>query len=308
MRAAWSVTGEVCPVAVAELSPGDSPRLSGVDWDNVAGLAEVEPANLPPIVVHRATMRVFDGVHRLEAAKLRGDATIAVRFVDDECAAFVEAVRNNATHGKPLTLGEKRAAAQKIIQACPEWSDRKVAEISGLSKTTVAKIRPCSTGRNGQLNVRVGRDGRRRPVRGADGRERVAALLANRPDATLRELASGAGVALGTAKDVRDRLRRREPAGPAVLRETDAVPPEPTDREILAILARDPSLIQRESGRKLVQWLAVCAIKRQSVDELIANVPAHLIGLVAQLVSAYAEKWSELAEELRGVEVSASSA
>jgi hypothetical protein len=244
----------------------------------------------------------------LAAAKLRGDETILVQFVDDQDAAFVTAVRNNAVHGKPLTLGERRAAAERIFRTYPHWSDRKVAEISNLSKTTVAKIRACSSGNVTQLKTRTGRDGRSRPVHADEGRQRVAGILADHPDATLRELATRAGVALGTAKDVRDRVQRGEPATSTVQirprRATIAYGDCRSDlneREILSVLVRDPSLIQRESCRKFVQWLALCAVRRESIDELVRGIPPHLVGLIGQLVRTYANTWFELAEKLTEV-------
>ena len=64
-------------VPVSSLLSGDSPRLAGENLEHVQLLAVVQ--GLPPILVHRSTMRVIDGMHRLRAAKLRGDETIAVR-------------------------------------------------------------------------------------------------------------------------------------------------------------------------------------------------------------------------------------
>jgi hypothetical protein len=45
---------------------------------------------------------------------------------------------------------------------------------------------------------------------GAAGRRRATELLALRPDATLRQVAREAGISLSTARDVRQRLRRKE--------------------------------------------------------------------------------------------------
>src|SRR5437763_15349138 len=57
------------------LRRGMSPRANGEDPDHVRTLAAtVNP--LPPIVVHRPSMRVIDGLHRVAAARLRGDTRI----------------------------------------------------------------------------------------------------------------------------------------------------------------------------------------------------------------------------------------
>src|SRR4051794_13870261 len=90
-------------VPLAALQPADSPRQSGEDDEHIRVLAE-SATRLPPIIVHRATMRVIDGMHRVGAAQLRGDETIEARFFDGTSQeAFILAVRSNITHGRPLS-------------------------------------------------------------------------------------------------------------------------------------------------------------------------------------------------------------
>ena len=56
---------------------------------------------LSPILVRRCTNQVIDGVHRLIAARRRGQETIALRYFDgDEASAFVLAVSMNVAHGR----------------------------------------------------------------------------------------------------------------------------------------------------------------------------------------------------------------
>jgi hypothetical protein len=165
----------------------------------------------------------------------------------------------------------------------------------------VAKIRAGSSGEVTQLHARVGRDGRARPVHPEDGRRRVAAILADRPHATLRELAAAAGVAPGTAKAVRDRVRNGQPPVSADIRPHRPVAVARTqlsEQQILSVLARDPSLVQRQSCRNFVQWLALSSVRRESLDDLVSGIPPHLVGLVGQLVRTYADVWSDLAERL----------
>src|SRR5256885_6125145 len=69
-------------VPVFSLLSGNSPRLAGGNPEHVQLLAAAH--SLPPILVHRNTMRGIDGMHRLPAAKLRGDKTISVRVFDRE--------------------------------------------------------------------------------------------------------------------------------------------------------------------------------------------------------------------------------
>ena len=72
-------TSERVPVNV--LLDAFSPRVEGVDHDHVARLAE-QVDELPPILVHRSTMRVIDGMHRLNAAQMNGRSTIEVIYFD----------------------------------------------------------------------------------------------------------------------------------------------------------------------------------------------------------------------------------
>src|SRR5690349_18381805 len=77
------------------LSDGLSPRLDGVDAAHVRRLTQLA-ADLPPLVVHRATMRVVDGAHRLAAAHRLGQHQVPVVYfdgTDDE--AFAVAVHLN---------------------------------------------------------------------------------------------------------------------------------------------------------------------------------------------------------------------
>jgi hypothetical protein len=114
---------------------------------------ELLPADLPPILVHRATMRVIDGMHRLRAATLRGDREIAVRFFDgDAGSAFVRAVVANVYNGLPLSRSDRAAAAARIVATHPHWSDRAVATATGLAPATVAAVRRRATDQTERSN------------------------------------------------------------------------------------------------------------------------------------------------------------
>ena len=197
-------------IPLRDLLPPDSPRLAGESVEHIRLLAEVAEA-LPPILVHRNTMKIIDGAHRVGAARLRGETSIRVRFFDGTAeAAFVEGVRANTTNGLPLSRADREAAALRIAAIHPTWSHRAIAAASGLSDKTVKQLRLRSTGGLPHLDTRVGLDGRFRPITAAPGRERAAEALASRPDASLREIARLAGVSPGTVRNVRERLRRGE--------------------------------------------------------------------------------------------------
>jgi hypothetical protein len=65
------VAGEVGLVEIARLVRGPMVRVEGENHAHARLLAWT-PQPLPPILVHRSTMMVIDGMHRLLAAQLRG--------------------------------------------------------------------------------------------------------------------------------------------------------------------------------------------------------------------------------------------
>ncbi|MFH8608887.1 ParB/RepB/Spo0J family partition protein [Streptomyces sp. NPDC018029] len=193
-----------------QLWSADSPRLVGENVDHIRVLAE-SGADLPPILVHRSTMRVIDGMHRLRATVLRGEREIAVRFLDGhESDVFIVAVQANTTHGLPLSRADRNAAATRIIHSHPQWSDRMIASFAGLSPKTVGSIRRRLGDDLPAAPVRIGRDGRTRPVDSSGVRAVTGEFIRTHPDATLRQIAGAAGVSRATARDVRRRLEEDE--------------------------------------------------------------------------------------------------
>jgi N-acetyl-1-D-myo-inositol-2-amino-2-deoxy-alpha-D-glucopyranoside deacetylase len=87
----------------------------------------------------------------------------------------------------------------------PHMSDRAIGHSVGL-----AAIRKGSSEEIPQSNARVGRDGRIRPLDSGADRRRAAELLAQHPDASLRDVARAAGISPATVLDVRKRLERGE--------------------------------------------------------------------------------------------------
>ena len=178
---------DVRALPVADLSIGYSPREMKVDAGHVAALMEVVDL-LPPVIVDHRTMTVIDGVHRLEAFRRVGRSHIdALMFDGKDSEAMVVAIQANVKHGKPLSRGERRAAARSLLHAFPERSDRWVGEVCGLSHTTVALIRRSLN--IADTRVRTGRDGRRRPVDRLAGQMAVARVIADNPTTTVRQAA-----------------------------------------------------------------------------------------------------------------------
>jgi ParB-like chromosome segregation protein Spo0J len=314
----------VVAVPVLSLKPADSPRLNGEDKAHIMRLAETETP-LPPILVQNHTLRVIDGMHRLMAASLQGRETIDVIFFDGSDAdIFLRAVQENVAHGLPLSQADRRAAAERIIASHPHMSDRAISHSVGLAAKTVAAIRKRSSGEVPQSNARVGRDGRVRPLNSAERRQRAADLLAQQPEASLRDVARVTGIAPATVLDVRKRLQRGEPpvpgkhpansrtasgaeanadgdeiSRPAVrLDPRSAAPRDPTTT--VQKLLRDPSLRSSERGKGMLRLLYVNAAGAEQLQDLASSVPLHCVAIFVQLARQYAKMWQDFAMELDG--------
>lgn len=309
--------GLVVEVAVDSLLVADSPRVSGENPEHVQALAAAQTP-IPPIIVHQATMRVIDGVHRVRAARLRGEDKIAAYFFrGDEADAFVLAVKSNVTHGLPLMLADRKAAAVRIIGTHPQWSDRMIAAVTGLAAGTVGEIRKRSEGApNGE--ARVGQDGRVRPINGSQGRVLASEIMTENPGLSLRQVAQEAGISPETARDVRNRLRRGEdPVPKRQGRErssrhgaTPAKRPEGTrsierarpsaESRTAAIqrLRADPALRFTETGRTLLRLLQIYMIRNEEWERVSENVPPHCSGTVVHLARECAQIWQEFADRI----------
>ncbi|WP_442785254.1 hypothetical protein [Amycolatopsis sp. H20-H5] len=253
-------------------------------------------------------MTVIDGLHRSQAAHLRGERTIRARFFDGTPeAAFLLSVEANRCHGLPLSLSERKAAAATLITMFPDRSDRSIAGSAGLSDKTVAKLRRGGSAENPQSNARIGADKSRRPAACADRRRLAARLIALQPRMPLRQIAGEVGISPATVLDVRRRLARGEdPVRVGSdrangLKEMAYRTPDPTHdpQIVLWNLRKDPALKSSEAGRDLLRWLHSHVPSRERCDALISNSPPHCRDLLADLAEAYAERWWELSRRLR---------
>jgi ParB-like chromosome segregation protein Spo0J len=276
-------------VPIAELAGSFSPRIGGENEEHASLLAEMEEP-LPPVVVHRATMRIVDGLHRVRAARLRGEEFIDAMFCDgSEDDAFVLAVDLNRAHGLPLSTADRKAAAFRIVSSHPGWSDRRIAAVTGLAASTIGSIRERSTDRFGQLNARIGQDGRTRPRDSAAGRRRAADLMLSDPAASIRQIAKAAGISPATASDVRARLVRGQPPTTSSQRRTDEpamtgtatvrsrAEPEHEDRKLSSRTA-NPSVDSADSPIPLQRSQYPGVLAEQRDDTSPAKFIAALVG------------------------------
>jgi ParB-like chromosome segregation protein Spo0J len=247
-------------------------------------------------------------MHRIEAAKLCGKRSINARFVDcsDE-DAFMLAVKSNTLHGLPLSRADRIAGAKRILDWHADWSDRAVAATAGLSAKTIAGLRYRSGGEVQELDKRLGRDGKRRPVTGIEGRKRAAEYLVARPDASLREVAKEADVSLGTVHDVRSKLRRGvDPTGVGRPRSSQGQPVIGSATNacrdwssISSKLAKDPSIRYTESGRMFLRWITSHTMQPGEWQEFVNAVPAYWTEDISLVAESVGDAWQEFADQLR---------
>lgn len=252
-------------------------------------------AALPPILVQRSTMRVIDGMHRVRACQINGVLSVAVRLLDEaDDAAFMRSVQENVSHGLPLSLEDRRAAAGRLLSMFPHWSDRALGRASGLSGKTVAALRRRTD--DAVPHQRTGQDGRVRPLNTDSARPVIEEVIEQRPDASLREVARITGVSPNTVRSIRKRLQNGAT-------ETGAgSPPNTRDatgldaagvQAALVALSRDPSLRYTESGRALLRLLHQ-QFSMPSGRQVIEKLPPHCLPGVAGLARILARQWESI--------------
>jgi ParB-like chromosome segregation protein Spo0J len=289
-------------ICVQDLRLGPSYRAAGIDPDHVRALQETAGA-WPPIVVARSAGTVVDGLHRVHAALALGIGALPCLFFDgDDDAAYAEFVRCNTSHGKPLTFAERQAAANRLLGTHQEWSDRRIAATCALSPASVARLRetarPRASDPRGRLDVRVGRDGRQRPLDARLTRACIAEAIRADPKLSLREVAALVGASPSTVRSVRIQLAEQlpgvgEPVAAATLSllEEGDVTSEPW--------LPDGAILSTDEGSEFAEWFS-----RTTVGEAwrkhVFTVPYSRIYDVADEARRRAAQWTEFARALEG--------
>jgi ParB-like chromosome segregation protein Spo0J len=292
-------------VDVKRLKLGLSPRFGEQDLDHARALA-FRLDDCPPILVERSTSTVIDGVHRVVAARMLNRRTVRVRYFEGTREeAFVEAIKANVTHGKPLTLAEREAAALKLLGVHSDWSNRLVGDICGLSDKTVGRLRK-TTAERPQLSVRMGRDGRHRPIDSDTLRKQIATALKAKPDARPEEVAQRLSTSPSTVRDVRRRIQ----TGQSPMRSTRAVDPEqpgrPTfprkeDRRSVSASVdwqADRAILSLANGNELAEWLQQTRIRPDQWEGLVAEIPIGRIPQLIEEAEARSLEWTRFAAAL----------
>jgi hypothetical protein len=285
----------VVSVAVADLPLGSSYREGGVSAEHVERLVALG-GSWPPIVVGRDGA-VIDGAHRAAAARQLGLARMdAVLFDGGPEEAYIEFVRRNVSHGLLLTLRERKMAAIRVLRVRREWSDRRVAELCGISSKTVARLRVdagvCPTGEIPQLDggVRIGRDDRRRPVHRGSVRARVVEALHEQPSASLRAIAATVGVSPETVRLVRLNLASLPESVPTVS-EVSPVPEEPVSWR------SDTALTSCEEGEDFLTWFERTSMLPEDLRRM-RTVPLSRVYEIADEARRRSDTWLQFAHAL----------
>ncbi len=286
-------------VAVGSLLPGDSPRLKGESKDHITSM--VEAGDMPAIIVHRPTMKVIDGTHRVIAAKLQHRDTIAARFFDGSVEeAFVLAVAANITHGMPLTSKDRKAAATRFLGVYPDWSNRMIAATAGLSHPTVATLRrKHSGGKNFHLNRRLGRDGKTYPPRSNERRQAGSNPIGTDQNASMREAARQTGVSMGSAHDVESPLRQSVEPMVATNRGAALGFHLARAKEILRRLWNDPAVRGPDKGKAMLDLLSHSLRITVDAQAAVRSAPEHSRDAMAEYAAACGDSWHRLVKDLR---------
>jgi ParB-like chromosome segregation protein Spo0J len=286
-------------VSLDHLRRGPVLRVMGEDQTH-ARLLAFTPVPLPPILVERSSMRVIDGMHRVLAARLRGETTIDVCFFDgNEADAFVAAVQANIEHGKPLSLADREHAAERIMSLHADWSDRVIGETCGLSPKTVAGIRRRTTTEHPQLHTRMGKDGRSRPLDPVPGRQRIAQAVIADPGASLQQIAVETGTSVGTVRDVRRRLTRGESPIPARCNSrSDETKPIHPQVPAGGGWTEDTACAATEDARRFARWFDSNKVAPEDCEAYVNAVPLSRSYAIIAQAQERARVWTEFATAL----------
>ncbi len=290
---AWDVVA-VVDVELADLEIDPRFRESLSDR-RVASLAS-DHMRWDPIVVSGRTGRVIDGRHRVAAARALGWTTIrATVFEGDADAESDEFVRLNAQGVLPVDRSQRQAAARRLLERHPDWADRRVGEVCGMSPKTIARLRS-SAGRS-VGETRVGRDGRSRPVDPSMQRARILEALVDQPDASLRTIARELGVSPETVRRVRLGME-----GEGSHQTADEVVPMPPPISLAQRRIQRPNWVadrafqSRADGALAVDFLERTDVTEVDIGVCVESIPLSQVYEIADEARRRAAVWARLAD------------
>lgn len=242
------------------------PRQDGLEETHVATLVDGGPDTWPPLVVveRNGAYVLIDGHHRLAAARRLELADIACEIRPDVADADLRAVAFalNAAHGKPLTLADRRAEAERLLRISGNLSNNELARRCGLSDKTVAVIRE---------RLEATSDIPKSPKRiGADGKSRSATRR--------RTTASNTDATLAQSRSTEDRSRHAGTSG-------GGSKIDPSMGALLGIVDQLCRFLENHAGDELGSILATAALERWSDPDRLERAEAMRL-LSEQLLTA----------------------
>lgn len=285
----------VC-LAMTDVRPPAFPlRLGPPSASHIATLVQLK-GKWAPILVSADDYSIIDGYHRYLAARRLGHTHIRCHlFADSPDRAFLEALRLNARQGLALTLKEREHAARRVLDFHRDWSDRRIGELCGLSPTTVGRLRlsrPRPDVQNRQMDRRVGRDDRVRPLDSGALRRRVTEQLVARPHASLREIAVLAHCSPETVRSVRRSMETAPvaddagPVPPAVPLGPRPVPgPDPSDQ----------AFASTDAGTAFAEWFARTHVDADECAAHVMQIPLSRVYEIADLAHRRSDAWKAFA-------------
>lgn len=214
-------------------------------------------------------------------------------------------------------LADRKAQAAQLLREQAGLSDRSIGRQCGLSPATVASLRAAashpeedpSEGDGG--TVRLGRDGRSRPVDGGALRHRIASAIQDDPDASLRTIARRVGASPETVRSVRIQLAQGDDPGPSVgtTRPTTAMKAvthlyEPDDlllrsRATPARTWQDDSACSSTSdGAAFAAWFEQHSLDGYGWREFVHAVPLSRVYEIVDEARRRSTEWTGFAQAL----------
>jgi ParB-like chromosome segregation protein Spo0J len=315
MTGEWdSLSPSLIPIDV--LRPGDTARMGNLDEGHLAVITGLAGSWPPLLVTSRGD--IIDGHYRYAAAQRLGLTDLVCTVFDgDGFDAFVEGVRRNIPQGLPLALRERKAAARRILTMHPEWSDRRVAELCGLAHQTVGRMRFGEGRQPGailHLDSRRGRDGKAWVRSSSEVERRIREAIAERPEASLREIARLAGTTHETVRAYRRRANRAVARGPAPVEAAGsatafgqiapvgtASPVEPALDRAAAPSganspARDDAFTSTAEGASFAAWFERTA--NDAGRQYVQSIPLSRVYEIEDEARRRARMWSDFATAL----------
>jgi AraC-like DNA-binding protein len=227
-------------------------------------------------------------------------AIVAELFDGDLLEAFGEFVSRNTAHGLALSVEDRSHGVLGVLAMEAAWSDRRVAQLCGVSPKLVARLRRTTSPLRAVVeDKRIGRDGRARPVHPAAVRGRIVDALRDEPGASLRTIAQRVGVSPETVRRTRQRLMAasvHDATGTACDRGQPSRRIEPYAAPVDAPWRADAALRSTPGGVVFVEWFESTAVCTDRAP--IEDVPLSRVYVVADEARRRAQFWADFADSL----------